>query len=182
MVDVDKEISIILNNHIKYLKFSPNKTDLQFFVSKNDVLEDSKSFRLIFPKLFTFLENFHENYANYLKEQSLKYPSYTEHLFSDHNASIKLVYEFFKLNLDTFNNELSSYMPEWIQLLKTEPRTSYHILVVLVMVYYDLYKIFHESTFTNYDRNILLWSSLMHDISKHQKINDVVPIQDDDKR
>ncbi len=182
MEDRDKEINIILNNHIKYLKFSQNKTDLQFFLSKNEVLEDKKSFKLTFPKLFSFLENFPNNYAIYLKEQSLKNPNYTEVLFSEHNASIKLVYEYFKLNLDSFNNELSQFMPEWIQLLKTEPRTSFHILVVLVMVYYDIYQIFHESTFTDYDRNILLWSALLHDISKHQKINDIVPLQDDDKR
>lgn len=182
MDNKQNEINTILNNHIKYIKFSRNKTDLQFFQTKSEKVIDAKSFKLTFPKLFAFLENFHENYAKYLKEQSEQNPIYTELLFSEHNTSIKLVYEYFKMNLDAFNKELSKFMSEWVQLLSSEPRTSLHILVVLVMVYYDISHFYHQSVFSEYDSNILLWSALLHDISKHQILDNIVQVDENDKK
>ena len=181
-MDNENDITTIFNNPIKYIKLNEHRTQLDYFSTKIENVSKEKCFLTIFPKLSLFLSKFEENLSIHLKKQEIKDINFTKNLlFSDHKTSISLVYNYIKAQVINFNDEISHNLPEWSLLLKTHPRTSYHIIVALSLIHYDIYKYFDNIIITNFDKNILLWAMLLHDISKHKQISDIPNLEDDEK-
>lgn len=66
--------------------------------------------------------------------------------------------------------ELDNILPHWKNLKRRIYNyTNNHTVSCLIMVYYDLYNIIpgEDFIYTEYDKNIILWAFLIHDISKY---------------
>ena len=68
--------------------------------------------------------------------------------------------------LPEIEKEILIYFPnEWKMLNNKFDKTKIHIIYSLVYVVNDIK--FNKEFISDYDENILLWSILLHDISKH---------------
>ena len=90
---------------------------------------------------------------------------------------MKHVYIFIKQNFYRFDKELNAFCKdnEWEKLkLVHLSTTNVHITLALIFSYFDLYVIkdnFYYEYLNELDKNTLLFAFLLHDISKHIKLN-----------
>lgn len=127
------------------------KLNLHYFTKKLKLSEQlfrkEINFEYVFPILYNFLSLLPDN---------------TKVKFLDD----KIFTNILKDKLLEFESEIDkALMGEWLKLKKAYDYTCLHTIKCLVLVFYDLW--FIKNKISEYDKNIMLWSILLHDISKY---------------
>jgi hypothetical protein len=161
-------------NPIIYLKLNKFQTGLKPFTSKNEIVNDDHNFKKCFPTLYDFISNFEKKLTDnpeikntlseYFKNQDIE----TAKLI-DSKINTLLISKLSEIEIEI----IKYYGEEWNSLTHMDGKTKVHIVYSLVYVYYDI--TLNKQNISEYDENILLWSILLHDISKHVEM---IPFED----
>jgi hypothetical protein len=187
--------SSLINKPIAFIKNNFSFPYCHYFTENNNTIDDHKEytnwkqfeFRKLFPNLINFLSEFDiqisENFKNHFEKEPYLYTddeSFYKHVFSK-ELYVKLarshVRDCFDIrnkeyeNITIYNKELDKVLNgQWIRLLKVHPYSCEHTIVCMMLMYIDV--INRSSLIPEYDQNILLYSMLLHDISKYIHLNE----------
>ena len=128
------------------------------FESKNNEITENNNFSLIFAHFLKFINSFDSNFTAYFNKLEINNVKYI--------LDIKLrsyLLEELKLN----DKEIKEYTQYWKQ--HNEYNLS-HTCIFLLMADKYIKKISNHK-FSDYDKNILYWTILFHDMGKHMNIH-----------
>ena len=158
--------NVILN--LKRIKF---KTGLKNYESLSISIKDNQNFKIIFKNLYEFVNNFQELVfdkidSDNLKSSFISYFNCKDDDFINSSQIDEFINGIIISNLSVIEREMLLYFPsEWLMLNNKYDKTKIHIIYSLIYVANDIK--LNKEFISEYDENILLWSILLHDISKH---------------
>ena len=150
----NKEKPLILEEMMKKFSYYPNNKE---FEMKTILLEEKNNFSLLFPNFLKFLRNFDSSLSSYLKKT-------TEYIKTD-------IKNYLLMNYKYNDNEIKEYIKfYWVN------QGDYNIIhICLFLILADKYiQNFSGKLFSEYDKNILYWTILFHDLGKHMNINPLI--------
>ena len=150
---------LILEELMKLFSYYPKNKK---FESKNNEIADNANFSLIFPIFLKFIRLYDLSFTDYINKSNLskKYDFLNDEI---RNYLSKMLKE--------NDKELDEYLGEiWI---KQEKYNKRHTCLFLILA--DKYLQNPSYTlFSEYDKNILYWTILFHDIGKHIYMNPII--------
>ena len=153
----DEEINfpLLIDKMMYRFYYFPNVTE---FISINKEIPDKNNFSKIFNHFLTKLIEFDKNFTNYIS------------LAEESETIIHLQYEGYLTNyLKDNDNEVKEYIKKiWDDQLESNIR---HIcfFIILVEKYAN-----RSGKISEYDKNILFWTILFHDLGKYQNMNPLI--------
>lgn len=170
-LNAEVPISTISNysNPLLILKEKKFPTNSKKFESKSTINE-KKKFSNFFPKTFELISNQLNFSSCFTPKNSFDICDYTnDKLCKAADDMLKLL---IRIKFPIIEEEIGPiFGEEWNRLtLYQEGSTKIHTIASLIMVYLDVYH-FQSENFSEYDKNILLWTLLLHDIAKHVILN-----------
>ena len=122
--------------------------------TNNQDIPEHQNFQLLFPNFTKFFINLDIYFTEFIKRKS-----------TGKNINLNEVIRTFILNeIDTFEYEIISYIKYfWASLYE---KVKSHIIIFLYLV-----NVYITGKLNEYDKNILYWAILFHDIGKFQKMN-----------
>ena len=148
------ESDLLLKNFSKKKNYCPN---YYFWNKKDNKIPDEHNFEKLFPIFTSFCQNIDYLFSLKVKEkfEEKKKKNYL-------NNEIKEYIEFEVLNHE---KEIINFIGSFWQQLKIEVKRHTSIFFYMVNDYIT------EKKISEYDKNILFWTILFHDIGKFQKMN-----------
>ena len=149
---IAKDNTLLIDSMMKKFKYFPNNTK---FESMQKEIPDNQNFSIIFNNFLLKLKDFDKSFTtNYL---SSKMPSNSE--------CRSYLFDYMKQN----DKEVADYIGKiWNEQIE---RNICHIYLFLILV--DKYIQLHGKI-SDYDKNILYWTILYHDLGKFLKINPLI--------
>lgn len=191
----EKMFSFFLKNPIKFMKMDERSTNLSNYINLLANIESFDKFdfdffqsinlKYDFEKTFPFLSDFIKTFENQLSIKLIEFVSKVK--FNNNYFEILISKEIDSLILNLIHEYLSIYGGEkelidvlgsiWSELSsKFDGYTTVHIILVVILTYHDIENIEKEleklkldKNLFCFNKNILLWSALFHDIAKHIK-------------
>ena len=137
---------------VKYGYFP--KTSFYDNNNNNQNIPENKNFQKLFPNLTTFFMNLDINFSEFIRKNE-----------PDEKNSLNTRIRFFILNeISECNNEISSFIRNFWDSLNEKVKS--HIILFLYMA-----NEYITDKLNNYDKNILYWTILFHDIGKFHEMN-----------
>ena len=138
---------------INWIKNTFFKSEVSPFESVNHKIPDECNFTLLFPNLIKEVIN------------------YDNFLFKSRQFEKNDIYKSIRDSLCLFEKDIF-FIDYWTKLNNIHNgKTSLHIFMTLVYCHIECKQTENIKYVNDYDYNILLWSLLLHDISKHIKLN-----------
>lgn len=158
-------------------------------------------FKTQFPHLISFFDNYEKLIFQYLQDNSPLTKNNNSIYDKNENANLlsiqNNIIEFLKSSNKVFQDTIKKHIIEinkeidvvlplyWENLFqKNKNKTTYHTILVVYLIYFDtvltalkysrsgiLNKEYNKNSIDEYNANILLWTGLLHDISKHVLID-----------
>lgn len=156
---------LISIDYIKKLNISKGDEQQKYFPEKFQ-------FEITFPKLTKFADEYDLHFLNYASLQKYNLSS-SEALITELRQK-----DLDKIFFQVINNKYPEFEAEIVNVLgqpwkvlhsKFEGYTTYHIILCLVLLRYDL-KFVLKDFISDFDKQVLQWTFLLHDISKHVKL------------
>jgi hypothetical protein len=175
IVNVNINDKFINDNPIRNLKIFTHSTHLKDFPTNEfniSILPEKNNFKITFRKINEFIQNFEPLFTQHLSIHLEKIQSLNTY---EEKATLadELVYDIIKENLSKIEEEiLTLYEQEWNCLNSYfSGRTKIHIILTLIFLHIDLNYENNNKHISEYDKNILHWALLFHDIAKHVNLN-----------
>jgi hypothetical protein len=135
------------------------------------------NFIKLFPKLFSFIKSFECKFCS-------KYPNtlISYELNEDLNSLDDHLKKMVESNLSEIEEEFPPFLiEEWNALnVYMNGRTKVHTIICLIFLYYEI-EILNKNL-NEYDKNVLYWAILLHDIAKHVILNEKLGEKFENKR
>ena len=148
--------TLIFEEMINLYSFFPNNKD---FETKNIQISDEHNFSLIFHNFLLYLREIDKNFTEYIHKTNIKKDCYDIQL-----RSLILI------NNKSYDKELVNYIRQfWIN---QDDYNIYHTYMFLILA--DIYLNKNGDKFSEYDKNILYWTILFHDLGKHMNMNTII--------
>lgn len=171
-------------SNLKLDKFS-TLFNYKYYTEDLQELNGNILFENNFPKLYEFIQKFdkilcEELISSDLISNNTNSNSHDKFFYKDLSLVDKKAFEVIHSNLQLietdFKNDSITRLfkcgEEWDKLnFYFNGFTKLHSIIVLFFTYIDINNGQIKSVLTNYDKNILLWAALFHDIGKHVKLN-----------
>jgi hypothetical protein len=189
--EYEKSLEFLPMSFLKINKFPTLFNSNYYYKEDTQELEDKFNFKITFPQLFDFIKNFDKifyeelNSANLISKNTNSITNSHSDLqdkfnYKDLHLIDEKVHEIIFNNLQLIENDfkkdsiISSFKceEEWDKLnFYFNGWTKVHTIIVIIFTYIDLNNGEIKNNLSNYDKNILLWVALFHDIGKHVKLN-----------
>lgn len=156
--EISKKEPLILDELMKQHSYFPENKDFEI---KNKEIEDNNNFVLIFKEFIKYLRNFDSNLTNLINKSNKKI---------EHHLKNTIINSIF-INNTSYDIEIKEYIKYyWIH------QKEYNIRhTVLFLVFTDKYiQDISDKKFSEYDKNIIYWAILFHDLGKHQNMNPLI--------
>ena len=154
--------SLLIKSEMDKCGFYP-KTN--YFINNNEPNEDDKfpekfNFEKIFPNLTSYFKNLDNNF-------SLAFENINNNSKHKKNEMHKIFRKYILDQSDKWNPELVKYIGYYWDSLDAKVKS--HTLIFLYMT--DIYII--KDKLTDYEKNILYWAILFHDVGKFHEMNTI---------
>ena len=118
----------------------------------NKIIPKNQNFEYLFPIFTSFCKNLDKNLL--IKINSMKI-----------NSLDSFITQYVENEISNYEKEINEFSGQYWNKLRKE--TKRHISLFFYMVY----EYIKDKMFCDYDKNILYWTILFHDIGKHQIMN-----------
>jgi len=167
-----KDSDLILSLKIK--KFP---THLKTYEETTEEVIEHINFKTFFPKLFLFIKTFDSKFCSkYVNSQISQEPQNESNSLDDNLRKI------IESDLTELEEEFSPFLiEEWNSLnVYMSGKTKIHTMICLIFLYYEIEIL--KKNFREYDKNVLYWAILLHDIAKHVILNEKLGEKFESKR
>lgn len=148
--------TLIFEEMMNLYSFFPNNKD---FESKTIKISDEQNFSLIFPNFLLYIREIDKNFTEHIHKANINKDYYETQL-----KSLILI------NSKSYDKELVNYIRQfWIN---QKEYNICHIYKFLILA--DIYLNNIGDKFSEYDKNILYWTILFHDLGKHMNMNTII--------
>ena len=150
--------SLVLDALIKKYSYLPENKDFEI---KNIKIEEKANFINYFKQFFQYIRSFDQSLTSTIKSKNIQNNDYIKDgIISEMISS------------DSFNdNEIKEFIKDfWINQKEYNIK---HIVLFLILADKYLEK-FSKIKFSEYDKNIIYWTILFHDLGKHKKMNPLI--------
>ena len=143
---------LLIDDMMRRFNYFPNTKE---FESINKEIPDNHNFSKVFNNFLTKLKDFDKAFtAHTSTKKPVKY-------YSSYSYEEYYLFKYLKDN----DNELNDYIKEWKEQFDTNTK---HICFFIIMV--DKYSQYNGNI-SEYDKNILFWTILFHDLGKYKQMN-----------
>ena len=154
ITDSNQKIELLIFSIMEQNGYYPKTSYFTNNSNKNDKIPSEQNFEKIFPKLTSFFKDIDKNFSEFMEKKS----------YYNYNTNMELRY-FILREIYKCNSEITNFIGYYWDTLDKKIKSHSTIFLYMVNEYIKKDKV------NNYDKNILFWTILFHDIGKFHVMN-----------